>query len=76
MNNTDVPIWEKYTLTVEEASKYFRIGTSVLFIIYAPPLLCVIFLTSRQTALESSVSISTIPIPVGRTAPCGRIIIL
>ena len=26
MNNTDVPIWEKYTLTVEEASKYFRIG--------------------------------------------------
>ena len=25
MNNTDVPIWEKYTLTVEEASKYFRI---------------------------------------------------
>ena len=27
-------------------------------------------------ALESSVGISTIPIPVGRTAPCGRIIIL
>ena len=25
MNNTDVPIWEKYTLTIEEASKYFRI---------------------------------------------------
>ncbi|HBG7389291.1 TPA: excisionase, partial [Clostridioides difficile] len=24
MNNTDVPIWEKYTLTIEEASKYFR----------------------------------------------------
>ena len=24
-NNTDVPIWEKYTLTIEEASKYFRI---------------------------------------------------
>ena len=21
MNNTDVPIWEKYTLTIEEASK-------------------------------------------------------
>ena len=21
-----VPIWEKYTLTVEEAAKYFRIG--------------------------------------------------
>ena len=37
---------------------------------------CVLFFTSRQTALESSVSISTIPILVGRTAPCGRIIIL
>ena len=37
---------------------------------------CVSFFTSRQTALESSVSISTIPILVGRTAPCGRIIIL
>ena len=34
------------------------------------------FKVSRQTALESSVSISTIPILVGRTAPCGRIIIL
>ena len=40
------------------------------------PLYCVSFFTSRQTALESSVGISTIPIPVGRTAPCGRIIIL
>ena len=26
MNNADVPIWEKYTLTIEEASKYFSIG--------------------------------------------------
>ena len=26
MNNTDVPNWERYTLTIEEASKYFRIG--------------------------------------------------
>ena len=25
MNITDVPIWEKYTLAIEEASKYFRI---------------------------------------------------
>ena len=26
MNNTDVPIWEKYTLTIEEAvlQKYFK----------------------------------------------------
>ena len=30
MNNTDVPIWEKYTLTIEEASKYFRIGEKTL----------------------------------------------
>ena len=30
MNNNDVPIWEKYTLTVEEASKYFRIGENKL----------------------------------------------
>lgn len=26
MNYADVPIWEKYTLTIEEAAKYFRIG--------------------------------------------------
>ena len=25
MNNNDIPVWEKYTLTIEEASKYFRI---------------------------------------------------
>lgn len=30
MNNNDVPIWEKYTLTIEEAAKYFRIGESKL----------------------------------------------
>ena len=29
-NNSDVPIWEKYTLTIEEAAKYFRIGESKL----------------------------------------------
>ena len=29
-NNVDVPIWEKYTLTIEEAAKYFRIGESKL----------------------------------------------
>lgn len=29
-NNLDVPIWEKYTLTIEEAAKYFRIGESKL----------------------------------------------
>jgi excisionase family DNA binding protein len=26
----DVPIWEKYTLTIEEAAKYFRIGEKKL----------------------------------------------
>ena len=30
MENTDVPIWEKYTLTIEEASKYLRIGENKL----------------------------------------------
>lgn len=30
MENTDVPIWEKYTLTIKEASKYFRIGENKL----------------------------------------------
>ena len=26
----DVPIWEKYTLTIDEAAKYFRIGEKKL----------------------------------------------
>ena len=26
MKNVDIPVWEKYTLTIEEASAYFRIG--------------------------------------------------
>ena len=30
MNTTDIPIWEKYMLTIEEAAKYFRIGESKL----------------------------------------------
>ena len=30
MNYADVPIWEKYTLTIEEAAKYFRIGEKKL----------------------------------------------
>ena len=29
-NQTEVPIWEKYTLTIEEAAKYFRIGENEL----------------------------------------------
>ena len=29
MNNNDIPVWEKYTLTIEEASKYFRIEKQV-----------------------------------------------
>ncbi|EQE85446.1 hypothetical protein QCW_2006 [Clostridioides difficile CD69] len=45
-------------------------------IVHFATLLSVCLIISRQTALESSVSISTIPILVGRTAPCGRIIIL
>lgn len=30
MSYSDVPIWEKYTLTIEEATKYFRIGEKKL----------------------------------------------
>lgn len=30
MDYTEVPIWEKYTLTIEEAAKYFRIGEKKL----------------------------------------------
>ncbi|MEY8233846.1 excisionase [Oscillospiraceae bacterium 50-16] len=30
MSYPDVPIWEKYTLTIEEATKYFRIGEKKL----------------------------------------------
>ena len=30
MSYPDVPIWEKYTLTIEEAAKYFRIGEKKL----------------------------------------------
>ncbi|MGI5824061.1 MAG: excisionase [Bacillota bacterium] len=26
----DIPVWEKYTLTIEEASKYFHIGENKL----------------------------------------------
>ena len=26
-NKSDIPIWEKYALTVEEASAYFNIGS-------------------------------------------------
>jgi len=30
-NNTmDIPVWEKYTLTIEEAARYFRIGENKL----------------------------------------------
>ena len=25
MNTNDIPIWQKYTLSIEEASRYFRI---------------------------------------------------
>ena len=30
MKNTVVPVWEKYMLTIEEASKYFGIGENKL----------------------------------------------
>lgn len=30
MSSNDIPVWEKYTLTIEEASRYFRIGENKL----------------------------------------------
>lgn len=30
MNHEQVPIWQQYTMTVEEASRYFRIGENKL----------------------------------------------
>ena len=30
MKQTAIPMWERYTLTIEEASKYFRIGENKL----------------------------------------------
>ena len=30
MNQAYVPIWERYTLTIEEAAKYFRMGENKL----------------------------------------------
>lgn len=30
MSEIDIPVWELYTLTIEEASRYFRIGENKL----------------------------------------------
>ena len=30
INHNDIPIWRKYTLSVQEASKYFHIGDKKL----------------------------------------------
>ena len=30
MNTNDIPIWQKYTLSIKEASRYFRIGEKKL----------------------------------------------
>ncbi len=30
MKQTDIPIWERYTLTIERSVKYFRIGENKL----------------------------------------------
>lgn len=29
-DNADIPVWERYTMTIEEASRYFRIGENKL----------------------------------------------
>lgn len=30
MNNSSIPVWEQYTFSIEEASRYFRIGENKL----------------------------------------------
>ena len=30
MSNTTIPVWEQYTLSIQEASEYFRIGENKL----------------------------------------------
>ena len=30
MSEIDIPVWRRYTLTIEEASRYFRIGENKL----------------------------------------------
>jgi len=30
MNDSSIPVWEQYTLSIEEASRYFRIGENKL----------------------------------------------
>lgn len=30
MDSINIPVWEKYTLTIEEAAAYFRIGENKL----------------------------------------------
>ena len=30
MSKIDIPVWKRYTLTIEEASRYFRIGENKL----------------------------------------------
>ena len=56
MSNNDVPIWEKYTLTIEEASKYFRIGENKL----------------RRLAEENSLKKSLIPLTqYSEKGPCA-----
>ena len=30
MSKIDIPVWERYTLTIEEAFRYFRIGENKL----------------------------------------------
>lgn len=30
MKKLDIPVWEKYTLTIDEAAQYFGVGTNKL----------------------------------------------
>lgn len=41
-DHLDIPIWQKYTMTIEEAAAYFHIGRSRIRAIVAEKSICTI----------------------------------
>ena len=54
-NAQDIPVWEKYTLTIEEASKYFRIG---------------VILSRLVDTFISRISLTMLPVPNPHNTVC------
>ncbi len=46
----DIPVWEKYTLTIEEASRYFTIGQNKLRRLVEEN--CSIYCSDKRTSSE------------------------